>query len=266
MTTTNIAATNNNGLIFITDNSFAKRTECVAEVMAIEKGIYTFIETAHAKAQQDAAYNDAPIHGTFFSKEDAAKAAFAFVVNMIANIENDFAAGYPAPAEQPTIAIEKNAVAMRSANQYGQVAVCYEVDGGYTFICNEQDHANAAAGIYNNGFYNTKNGALNAALNFAEKMYNKVQSMFNAGYIAYEHKEAQIQIMQQAKAVREAIKNCNCEDITFASYDSDYCITIRAMVGNNALKEAAQAVAAAGIKAWRYEKCTFDWRVRVYTF
>jgi len=93
-----------------------------------------------------------------------------------------------------------------------------------------------------------------------------VQSMFNAGYIAYEPEEAQIQIMQQAKTVRDAIKNCNCEDITFASYDSDYCITIRAMIGNNALKEAAQAVAAAGIKAWRYEKCTFDWRVRVYTF
>ena len=266
MTTTNIAVTNNNGLIFITDNSFAKRTECVAEVMAIEKGIYTFIETAYAKAQQDAAYNDAPIHGTFFSKEDAAKAAFAFVVNMIANIENDFAAGYPAPSEQPTIAIEKNAVVMRSANQYGQVAVCYEVEGGYTFICNEQDHANAAAGIYNNGFYSTKNGALNAALNFAEKMYNKVQSMFNAGYIAYEPKEAQTQLIQQARSTRAAIKNGKFEDITFASYDSDYCITIRAMIGNIALLEAAQAVAAAGIKAWRYEPCTFDWIVRVYTF
>ena len=266
MTIANLTVANNNGTIFITDNSFAKRTECVAEVMAIEKGIYTFIETANAAAQQDAAYSDAPIHGTFFSKEDAAKAAFNFVVNMIANIENDFAAGYPAPSEQPTIAIEKNAIVMRSANQYGQVAVCYEVEGGYTFICSEQDHANAAAGIYNNGFYSTKNGALNAALNFVEKMYNKVQSMFNAGYIAYEPEEAQIQIMQQAKTVRDAIKNCNCEDITFASYDSDYCITIRAMVGNNALKEAAQAVVAAGIKAWRYEKCTFDWKVRVYTF
>ena len=265
-TINNLAVKNNNGSIFVTDNSFAKRTECVAEVMAIEKGIYTFIETANAAAQQDAAYSDAPIHGTFFSKEDAAKAAFAFVVNMIANIENDFTAGYPAPTEQPTIAIEKNAVVMRSANQYGQIAACYEVPNGYTFVCNEQDHANAAEGVYNNGFYNTKNGALNAALNFAEKMYNKVQSMFNAGYIAYEPKEAQAQVMQQAKAVTEAIKNGKFEDITFASYDSDYCITIRAMVGNNALKEAAQSVAAAGIKAWRYEPCTFDWRVRVYTF
>ena len=266
MTIANLTVANNNGAIFITDNSFAKRTECVAEVMAIEKGIYTFIETANAAAQQDAAYSDAPIHGAFFSKEDAVKAAFNFVVEMVANIENDFAAGYPAPTEQPTIAIEKNAVVMRSANQYGQVAVCYEVEGGYTFICNEQDHANAAAGIYDNGFYSTKNGALNAALNFAEKMYNKVQSMFNAGYIAYEPKEAQAQLMQQSKAVTEAIKNCNCEDITFARYESNYCITILAMVGNNALKEAARALSSAGIKAWRYEPCTFDWRVRVYTF
>lgn len=265
-TINNLAVKNNNGSIFVTDNSFAKRTECVAEVMAIEKGIYTFIETANAAAQQDAAYSDAPIHGTFFSKEDAAKAAFAFVVNMIANIENDFTAGYPAPTEQPTIAIEKNAVVMRSANQYGQIAACYEVPNGYTFVCNEQDHANAAEGVYNNGFYNTKNGALNAALNFAEKMYNKVQSMFNAGYIACQNKAAQVQLMHQAQDLALQITKGGYKDILHAIYESDYCITIRTMIGNNALKEAAQAVAAAGIKAWRYEKSTFDWRVRVYTF
>lgn len=171
-----------------------------------------------------------------------------------------------APAQQPTIAIEKNAIVMRSNNQYGQVAVCYEVEGGYTFVCNEQDHANAAEGIYNNGFYSTKNGALNAALRFVENMYKQIQLMFETGYIAYQSKAAQMQRMQQANAVTDAIKSGNFEDITFASYQTEHCITIRTMVGNNALKEAAQAVAAAGIKAWRYEKCHFDWRVRVYTF
>lgn len=171
-----------------------------------------------------------------------------------------------APAQQPTIAIEKNAIVMRSNNQYGQVAVCYEVEGGYTFVCNEQDHELAAAGVYSNGVYNTKNGALNAALNFAEKMYNKVQAMFAAGYISYEPKEAQIQAMQQAKAVAEVIKNGQYADITFACYESDYCITVRCLVGNAAVAESTRALAAAGIKAWRYEKCSFDWKVRVYTF
>lgn len=265
-TINNIEITNNNGSIFITDNSFAKRTEYVAEVMAIEKGVYTFIETAHAKAQQDAAYNDAPIHGTFFSKEDAAKAAFNFVVNMTANIENDFAIGYAAPVAQPIIAIEKNAIVMRSNNQYGQVAVCYEVEGGYTFVCNEQDHELAAAGVYSNGVYNTKNGALNAALRFVENMYNKVQAMFNAGYIAYEPREVQTRLVQQAKGVAEVIINGRYADITFARYEADYCITVRCLVGNAAVAEATHALAAAGIKAWRYEKCTFDWKLRVYTF
>lgn len=265
-TINNLEVKNNNGVIFIIDNSFGKRTECLAQVMAIEKGIYTFIETANAAAQQDAAYSDAPIHGTFFSKEEAEKAAFNFVVEMVANIENDFAAGYPAPSEQPTIAIEKNAIVMRSANQYGQVAVCYEVEGGYTFICSEQDHANAAAGIYNNGFYSTKNGALNAALRFVEKMYNKLQDMFETGYIAYRSKAAQMQLMQQAEAVSILIIKGQYIDITFARCETDYCITILTFIGNTALLEAAQAVTAAGIKAWRYEKCPFGWKVRVYTF
>ena len=168
--------------------------------------------------------------------------------------------------QQPTFTIEKHAIVMRSANQYGQVALCYEVENGYTFVCNEQDHANTAEGVYNNGFYSTKNGAINAALRFVENMYNKVQAMFNAGYIVCEPEEAQTQLIQQAKAVTNAIKNGKFEDITFASYESNYCITIRAMVGNTALLEAARALSSAGIKAWRYEPCAFDWKIRVYTF
>jgi len=95
----NLTVTQNHGNTTITaENMFRGGTHStyVAQVLAIGKGVYTFVECQFDNEQTDAAYDGNPVHGTFPTLQAAAQAAFDFVVEMVTKLENDFAAGYPA--------------------------------------------------------------------------------------------------------------------------------------------------------------------------
>jgi len=95
----NLTVTQNHGNTTITaENMFRGGTHStyVAQVLAIGKGVYTFVECQFDNEQTDAAYDGKPVHGTFATLQAAAQAAFDFIVEMVTKLENDFAAGYPA--------------------------------------------------------------------------------------------------------------------------------------------------------------------------
>jgi hypothetical protein len=88
----NIVIENNYPSIDIVENFYisAKERRTLYTVVAISKGVYTFISEDRADFD-----NDIFTNGTFTSAQAAAEAAFALAVQIATELEAAFAAGYP---------------------------------------------------------------------------------------------------------------------------------------------------------------------------
>jgi hypothetical protein len=136
----NLTVTQNHGNTTITaENMFRGGTHStyVAQVLAIGKGAYTFVECQFDNEQTDAAYDGNPVHGTFPTLQAAAQAAFDFIVAMVSEIESAFAAGYPAN-NMPKYQNCGNTILMVTDTEYTTLAMIIacknEYAGKYTAI------------------------------------------------------------------------------------------------------------------------------------